>query len=123
MNRLLCAATLALLCLAGCSSSGVSKADLAAAKDAVSSGLEAWKKGETPKQLTALEFHDDDWRAGAKLVEYEIVKVYGSPDGLARCSVKLVVQPRKGGKGPVRKEATYHVTLRPKVVVSVDPMA
>ena len=123
MNRSLCAAALALFCLAGCKSPDVSKADLAAAKDAVKSGLEAWKKGEAPKQLAAMEFHDDDWKAGAKLVEYEIVKVYGQPDGLARCSVKLVVQPRQRGKQPVRKEATYHVVLRPKVIVAGDPMA
>jgi hypothetical protein len=70
-----------------------------------------------------MEFHDDDWKAGAKLVEYEIVKVYGMPDGLARCSVKLVIQPRQRGKELVRKEATYHVVLRPKVVVAGDPMA
>jgi hypothetical protein len=130
VNRLLCAAALTLACLAGCSPSPVSKADLTAAEAAVKSGLEAWKKGEKPKQLesspTPMQFTDEDWQGGAKLVGYQIVKVYGQSDGIARCAVKLELEVRQRGKAglvPTVKEATYHVVLRPKVVVARDPMA
>ena len=49
----------------GCGSDGVSKKDKDSAREAVETGLAAWKKGETMKPFeppSRMEFTDDDWQ-------------------------------------------------------------
>jgi hypothetical protein len=65
-----------------------------------------------------VEFHDDDWLAGARLVAFEMLKTHAQPDG-ARCSVALTVQAGKGAAQ--RKEVAYHVKMEPRVLIARDP--
>ena len=62
----------------GCGPSEIRpEGDAAAARAAVADALEGWKTGETPEEMMsgspALRVSDEDWRAGKKLVGFEIV--------------------------------------------------
>jgi hypothetical protein len=96
--------------------------DLPGAEAAVRTALDAWKRGEPVAALRGLpspiEFQDDDWQAGASLIEFDVIKTFAEPDG-ARCSVVLTVKRPQGQ--PERKEATYHVKTEPKLVIARDP--
>jgi hypothetical protein len=122
-SLILCVAPLAAwLSLTGCSDTK-SQEELALAESLVHKALQTWTEGEDAQSLTtqapAIEFHDDDWRAGAKLVAFEMVTTYRETDGQARCAVKLNLQ--RGREEPVQQAVTYQVNLEPKVVIARDP--
>jgi hypothetical protein len=111
--------------LVGCRGGGSAPADheeVASAHEMVKAGLEAWKDGKTPASLESgknpVQFRDDDWRAGAKLLEYRIVKLGGEEEGEAVCTVHLKMEVR--GKA-VSRNVDYRVTLTPKRTVSRYP--
>ena len=55
-------------------------ATLDKASDSLRASLDAWKKGdsfESWKKRSPVAFTDQDWQAGAKLLEYEIKRVEG----------------------------------------------
>jgi hypothetical protein len=95
------------------------------ARESVEAGLASWKRGETAESLQALpqpiEFHDDDWRHGARLVDYQIVQVYRDPDGSPRCAVKLTL--KRGEREPEQVEEIYQIVTKPNVIIARDPMS
>jgi len=125
--RFVCAlAVLGALMVTGCGPSEVQQ-KLDFAQQTVKESLEAWKGGGSPEDLKSsdspVEFYDDDWLAGAKLIDFEIGKVFLEPsDQTARCSVILTVQRRKK-KASVKVGCTYQVVAEPAVVVARDPMS
>ena len=113
-----------LLCSAGCGDrEAEQKMDFA--NSTVKSALEFWQQGGKPEELMTgenpVEFHDDDWDVGAKLIEFEIRQTYMDRDGTARCAVTLKVQ--RGKKAPVDVRCAYQILTVPKVMVGRDPMA
>jgi hypothetical protein len=105
--------------LAGCHSAPANDPELASVYEVLKTGLEAWKNGGTPASLESganpVQFRDDDWQAGAKLLEYRILKVGGEEDGETVCTVHLKVEVR--GKA-VNRNLNYRVTLTPKRAVA-----
>lgn len=101
--------------LAGCGSPSASNSELAGAHEVLKAGLEAWKDGRTPASLGSgadpVKFSDSDWQAGAKLLDYRIVKVGGEEEGETVCTVYQKVEVR--GKA-VDRTLNYRVTLTPK---------
>jgi hypothetical protein len=113
-----------LLFIAGCSSDD-KQAKLDFAAQTVRDCLEVWKQGGMPAELRArdvpVEFHDDDWDASAKLLNYEIQESFVDNDGSARCVVKLKVQ--RGSASPVDVRCAYQIISEPKIIVGRDPMS
>lgn len=105
---------------AGCGSE--SQQDLDLVRDSVEAALETWKKAERGDALMSrsppIEFHDDDWQRGARLIDYELTKTYRDTDGAPRCAVTLSIQSR--GKSKTIK-VTYQATTSSKIVIARDP--
>ena len=86
-----------------------------AARQSLSTALEAWKGGKTPDQIgasnPAIQAQDSQWREGQKLTAYEIVGPAPAPSGDQNqwFTVKLTL----GSAAP--KETTY-------VVLGKDPI-
>lgn len=118
------ATALLLLAVSGCGDSAQQK-KLDLAQQSVTTALETWSRGERSTALQTasppIEFHDDDWNLGAKLIEHRITKTYIDTDGQPRCAVELKVQ--HNGKEPLEVRATYQVLVEPKIVVGRDPMS
>jgi hypothetical protein len=114
----------AALTLSGCGNPELEQ-ELDFAQASVESALAAWKRGEPAESLKALpqpiEFHDDDWRQGARLMDYQIVQVYRDPDGSPRCAVRLTVQ--RGEREPEQVEEIYQIVTKPNVIIARDPMS
>jgi hypothetical protein len=118
--RIICAALV--LGAAGC---GVSQAKLDEAKSSVQEGLEVWKKGGKPADLTALprpiEFHEGLWRAGARLLSYEMGRAtYHDREKVIRCEARLTV--REPGGRQKTESVVYDVKLESPVKVINNPM-
>jgi hypothetical protein len=100
-----------------------SKQELQLLEESVTAALEAWKRGERADALKSrtppIEFYDDDWQRSARLVDYQVVKLYPETDGSARCAVSLTVQRR--GRQPVQVQATYQMSHKPHLVIARDP--
>ena len=110
--------------LAGCGD-GELQQELEVAKESVQAALDAWKRGESVAALkaraTPIEFHDDDWKRAARLIDYEIGPVYRETDGAPRCAATLTVQHR--GRKALPAKVTYQVNLKPKIVIARDPFS
>jgi hypothetical protein len=107
---------------AGCGSESQQNLDLV--RDSVVAALETWKKAERVDSLKSrsppIEFHDDDWQRGARLLDYELTKTYCDTDGAARCAVTLSVLRR--GK-PDTVKVTYQANTSTKIVIARDPFS
>jgi hypothetical protein len=105
--------------LVGCRGATANDPELASAFSVLKAGLEAWKNGSTPASLASganpVQFSDNDWQAGAKLLEYRIMKAGVEEEGETVCTVHLKVDVR--GKA-VDRNVTYRVTLTPTRTVS-----
>lgn len=106
------------LFLAGCGERRY-RVEIPAAKDALQSALDAWKKGESPEDLKKRQppvvVQDPDWTGGAKLTDFRVLND-GKEDGPNfYCSVELVLknQNEKEERASVR----YIVTTNPNVTV------
>ena len=112
--------TLAAMLGAGCSGGNTAAPlDSPKAREALTTTLDAWKKGEGITALTAatppIVAQDMDWLAGAKLLDYR-VKGEGTPmDSNLRVPVQLTLKSRDGKD--VTKTVTYLVTTSPAVTV------
>jgi hypothetical protein len=120
-SRQLWPVLVALVTLAsGCGSE--SQQDLDLIRDSVVAALETWKKADRSDTLKsrspAIEFHDDDWQRGARLIGYELTKTYRDTDGAARCVVTLSILSR--GKSKTIK-VTYQANTSTKIVIARDP--
>ncbi len=108
----------ALVVLCGCGG-GSPSADRQAARAALESALESWRKGEEPGALEQARpsIHVSDWRraTGVKLGRFEIGddRAFGTSQ---RFKVRLWIE---SAKGKTRFEpAEYDVVDRPEVVVA-----
>ena len=111
--------------ICGCGDGGAQQ-KMDAAMQSVQASLDTWKRGEPVASLTTsatpIEFFDDDCERSARLVEFEIKKIYMETDGTARCAVGLVVQ--RGNKPPEQVQVTYQVVNKDnKTVIARDPFS
>ncbi len=116
-------ASLALLLITmGCSGSAdpafEPRYDSAQAQAALTTALEAWKKGEA-KGLTRrdppIRFVDDDFTSGLRLFEYEIEE----PDAplTLHKDVAVILSLRDAKGKAIRREAQYQVATEPALAV------
>lgn len=113
----------AVLAVPGCKRT-LGPRELEQGRAAVTTGLDAWKKGDRPEALQKLnppiQFLDEDWSKGLRLEGYEVTATYGAGgDLLPRCEVRLSLTDRGGKK--VTRRVMYQVEKKDKVVVARDP--
>jgi hypothetical protein len=93
---LLSAAALTLVSAAGCGPSNGPDADPAEAVTVLRTALDAWKKGETPESLQDQQppiwFNEDDWKSGAKLLDYQVDDKTTMHGRQVRCQVSLTTE-------------------------------
>lgn len=96
--------------------------DGASAKAALEAALEAWKAGKSPTESQTahtLIWTDDDWKAGRKLSDYQLV---GEPElngGHWRVYADLTLAPT--GKNASATRVCYAVTLgEPTSIIRSD---
>ena len=99
--------------------SGCGKPELARAEQVVTTALEAWKGGGTPRQLTdqAIAIADPDWAAGYRLLGYQVRNASAQPQQGPRVVVLLELQSRAGKR--VSREVAYEVIFRDQNTVSI----
>src|SRR4051812_31013093 len=104
-----------LVFVAGCGS----RADLDRAEKVVRTSLKAWQGGGTPQQLTerAIEIAEPDWKAGYRLLDFQLKSASAQPQQGPRVVVVLNLQNRAGKK--VSKEVAYEVIFKDRTKVSV----
>jgi len=113
---------MALLAIApsGCGPGAAQPADQEAARNALRTALDAWKKGDPLDSLAQAQppIHVSDWRwkSGAKLVRYEVDDRDQAVGAERRWPVKLWID---GGTGKTIHETTaYSVATHPALTVS-----
>jgi hypothetical protein len=95
------------------------KADLDRAEKVARTSLDAWKAGGNPQQLTdqGIEIAEPDWKAGYRLLDYQLKNTSAQPQQGPRVVVVLHLQNRAGKK--VRKEVAYEVIFKDQNKVSI----
>lgn len=100
-----------------------SRADLDRARQALTTSLDSWKKGQMPEKLRALPepilFAEEGPKNGLKLLDYEILGTEHTDAEVMRFTVKLTVQDRRGKRE--ERQATYAVALKSPIAVGRDP--
>ena len=101
--------------------------DVPLAREALKATMEQWKNGGDIKSVqasgTPVIAQDPDWRAGAKLMDYQILDDGNPENANLRVQVKLTLSTPDKGKGkPVEKKASYVVGTSPSVTVYRDVM-
>lgn len=98
------------------------------AREALKAAMEQWKNGGDLQSVqasgTPVTAQDPDWRAGAKLIDYQILDDGKPEDVNLRVQVKLTLSTsdtKEKGK-PVEKKASYVVGTSPSVTVYRDVM-
>jgi hypothetical protein len=109
--------------LAGCSGSQRAAAvDPARAREALTTALDGWKKGDTPTSLKdgspAITVQDLDWLAGAKLLAYEVTGDGKAVEANLYVPVKLTLKTPEGRE--IKKSVSYVVGTSPIVTVFRD---
>jgi hypothetical protein len=94
--------------------------DLDKARAVVKTSLDKWKEAGTPEQLTAqaIDIAEPDWKAGYRLLDYQLKDVSAQPQQGPRVVVMLNLQTRAGKK--LNKEVAYEVILTDKVKIGRD---
>ncbi|MCC6418756.1 MAG: hypothetical protein IT429_11020 [Gemmataceae bacterium] len=94
--------------------------DLNRAEAAVKTCMDKWKEGGTPQQLAdkTIEITDPDWKAGYRLLDYQLKAVSAQPQQGPRVIVTLNLQSRAGKK--MKKEVAYEVLIKDKVQIGRD---
>jgi hypothetical protein len=94
-------------------------AELGRAETAVRTSLEAWKGGGNPQQLSgqAIEIADPDWRAGYRLLDFQVKNASAQPQQGPRVVVVLTLQGRAGKS--LNKEVAYEVIFKDQNKVSI----
>jgi hypothetical protein len=101
--------------LSGCSESpGLQPGgDAAAAKEALTTALDAWKGGEDPKSLQSGEqafwVTDEDWKSGKKLTDYRIAEEVEQSGGHWRVCAELTMAD--SGQASRPEKICYAVTI------------
>jgi hypothetical protein len=100
-----------------------SQADLDRARQALTTSLDSWKKGEMPEKLRSLPepilFAEEGPKNGLKLLDYEILGTEHTDAEVMRFTVKLTVQDRRGKRE--ERQATFAVALKSPIAVGRDP--
>lgn len=111
--------------LAGCGKQLPENVDPEQARQALQTGLDAWKAGKSNVELGSLQppivMNEADWTNGGRLVDYKMNET-GTLDGR---QVRWVVQIKlqdKTGKVSERK-ATYIIDTIPRIVIVRDTFA
>lgn len=108
---------LALAALTGCEPAA-SPADPAAAQQALTRALDAWKKGDAPESLAtaspSITVADQQWQKGAKLLEYVVAEKSAASGFDQSFTVTLTLDDPAGKK---TQKAAYSVSTHPKLVV------
>ena len=104
--------------IVGCSW-GSTPADPQEAEHALQAALDAWQRGESAETLRErrppIYVVDHEWRAGRKLVRYELAGA-GQPAGNdQRCEAVLYFPDRRAR--PVAQKVSYSVGTRPALSV------
>src|SRR5262245_65013218 len=88
------------------------KPDLGRAEEVVKTSLEAWKGGQKPQQLTdrAIDIAEPDWKAGYRLLDFQVKTASSQPQQGPRVIVVLTLQNRAGKK--LDKEVAYEVIFK-----------
>jgi hypothetical protein len=88
------------------------KAEHGRAEEVVKTSLDAWKGGEKPQQLTdrAIDIAEPDWKAGYRLLDYQVKTASAQPQQGPRVVVVLTLQNRAGKKS--NKEVAYEVIFK-----------
>jgi hypothetical protein len=112
--------SLAIAFLGGCSGSQrAAPVDAARAREALTTTLDVWKKGDTPDTLKnstpTITAQDLDWMGGAKLVNYEVTGEGKSIESNLFVPVTLSMKTPAGKD--VKKKVTYIVATSPYVSV------
>ncbi len=106
---------------AGCSA-GPSNAPVVAdkAREALRTALESWKKGDKVDNLqngsTPIYVIDQEWKDGARLMDYQVTSDGEEKDAHLFAPVKLTV--RQSGGRDVRKDVIYIISTAPNITVS-----
>ena len=101
--------------LPGCSESpGIQPGgDAAAARDALTTALDAWKGGNDPKSLQSGEkafwVTDEDWKSGKKLTDYRIAEEVEQSGGHWRVCAELTISD--SGQSASSERICYAVTI------------
>ena len=96
--------------------------DLNKADAAVQTALTAWKSKSTPEALAAehaIDILEPDWRAGYRLVDFEMKQASAQPQQGPRVVAKLTLQ-RPTGK-QITKEVAYEVLFKERTSIGRDP--
>lgn len=121
---LVLAAAIAAGLATGCSGGGAQAApvDPTRAREALTSTLEHWKKGDSIEALKngspAIVAQDFDWMAGNALVAYEVGSNVREDNANLRIPVELTMRSRQGKE--LRKSVTYLVGTSPSLTVFRD---
>lgn len=112
----------AALCLSGCTSQLPPPADGQLAARSLSTALDAWRRGQSPRDLQSLaqpiHFNDQLWSGGAALSGYEIGT--GQPNGQGwTCPVTLTL--RKSGSSSSQRHVNYQIDTQPQIVIVQQP--
>lgn len=105
--------------VAGCGRGNVAPpgaSDPAAAKQALSQALDAWRSGAKPDSVSGTIVSDEEWAGGTQLLSYQLqgdAKPHGNS---VRQQATLEVRG-PDGKG-LRKTALYQIATNPKVTIS-----
>jgi hypothetical protein len=104
-----------LVVVSGCGT----KPDLNRAEQVVRTALEAWKGGGNPQQLAdqAIEIAEPDWKAGFRLLDYQLKDASAQPQQGPRVVVVLTLQGRAGKK--LSKEVAYEVIFKDQDKASI----
>ena len=115
---------ISLVLVAGCGG-GRAPADASQGENALRTAFDSWKSGETPESLhkrsPPIYLNDSDWKAGAKLLSYEIVEPLEPFGRQLRCAVKLTLESAKGG-AKSEKRIGYQVETNPAFVIAREGM-
>lgn len=117
-NLFLLAMTVPLVAIIGCGGGPHDHAfDPELARTSLNKAMQAWVDGRSPDELQPdIVVGDTDWKAGKKLVSYEILTASEKSDG-SNLHVKVVREIQEDKGSPRKSEKTYIVGTSPVVTI------
>jgi hypothetical protein len=88
-------------------------------REALRQALDAWQKGDSNESLHARQppiyMNDTDWRAGSRLLSYELDGSDNYHGAQLRAEVKLALQDKSGNR--TEKKVSYLIDTDPALVI------
>lgn len=110
---------LCLVFLIGCSDPVGGPVNINVAQSTLTSAMDTWKEGKTPKALLerspSVFVQEAEWNEGTKLIEYEIINNNAPAGPNLIATVKLTLS--KGEGKVTEKMATYVVSTSPSLTI------